>query len=141
MKKSNQQSRSGWGGKRAGAGAPYGNTNAVKHGERSRRAFFPIEGEERRPPLVNLRMRNLMLAECLGKMNREGRWHNGSPQDWRECMLIEGVMWQHIRKMMRPELMAAREEIAQAKPGLVVERAALAKVTAERDTLLTDSIK
>lgn len=56
-------------------------------------------------------------------------------------MLIEGVMWQHIRKMMRPELMAAREEIAQTKSSLAVECAALAKVTAERDTLLTDSTK
>lgn len=136
MEKSNQQSRSGWGGKRAGAGAPYGNTNAVKHGERSRRAFFPIEGEECRSPLVNLRMRNLMLAEYLGKMNREGRWHSGSQQDWRESMLIEGVMWQHIRKMMRLELMAAREEIAKAKSSLAVECAALAKATAERDAIL-----
>ena len=32
MKKTDQQSRSGWGGKRTGAGAPYGNTNALKHG-------------------------------------------------------------------------------------------------------------
>lgn len=39
MKKTDQQSSSGWGGKRKGAGAPYGNTNAVKHGERSRQAF------------------------------------------------------------------------------------------------------
>ncbi|WJY13540.1 hypothetical protein PCO82_13265 [Pectobacteriaceae bacterium CE90] len=43
-KKQNQQSRSsGWGGKRAGAGAPVGNTNAVKHGERSRQGIFPYE--------------------------------------------------------------------------------------------------
>ena len=52
MKKSNQQSRSGWGGKRTGAGAPYGNTSAVKHGERSWRAFFPLEGADELYPLV-----------------------------------------------------------------------------------------
>ncbi|MGG5930777.1 hypothetical protein [Salmonella enterica] len=39
-KESNKQSKSGWGGKRAGAGAPFGNNNAVKHGERSSLAFF-----------------------------------------------------------------------------------------------------
>lgn len=120
MEKSNQQSRSGWGGKRAGAGAPYGNTNAVKHGERSRRAFFPIEGEERRPPLVNLRIRNLMLAECLGKISREGLWHNGNLRDWRESMLIEGMMWQHTRKMIRLEMTTARSALAGAKSGLAV---------------------
>ncbi|MGG5965064.1 hypothetical protein ACQSED_26235 [Salmonella enterica] len=81
-------------------------------------------------------MRNLMLAECLGKMNREGRWYNGSPQDWKECMLIVGMMWQHIRKMMLLELAVAREEIAKAKSRLAVERAALAKATAERDAML-----
>ncbi|WP_179948084.1 hypothetical protein [Salmonella enterica] len=81
-------------------------------------------------------MRNLMLAECQGKISREGLWHNGNQRDWRESMLIEGVMWQHIRKMMRLELMAAREEIAKAKSSLAVECAALAKATAERDAML-----
>ena len=66
MKKNSQQSRSGWGGKRKGAGAPLGNTNAVKHGERSRRAFFPFEGGEALSPLVRNRARNLMLAERYG---------------------------------------------------------------------------
>lgn len=43
----------GLGGKRAGAGAPLGNTNAVKHGERSRQAFFTLAGAENSPPLVS----------------------------------------------------------------------------------------
>ncbi|EBD0959076.1 hypothetical protein ILU99_002968 [Salmonella enterica] len=97
------------------AGAPYSNTNAVKHGERSRRAFFPVRGEESRPPRVNLRIRNLMLAECPGKMSREVRWYNGNQQDWREVMLIEGMMWQHTRKMMRHELAAVRAAMLQAR--------------------------
>ncbi len=63
MKKPDQQSRSGWGGKRTGAGAPYGNTNAVKHGERSRRAFFPLEGGDEFSPPVKNRIRNLLLAD------------------------------------------------------------------------------
>ncbi|MGE4754847.1 hypothetical protein AB8965_12925 [Yersinia enterocolitica] len=115
MKKTSKQSRSGWGGWRAGAGAPYGNTNAVKHGERSKRAFFPLEGEEQRSPLVNLRVRNLILAEQLGKMNQSGRWYNGNPQDWRESLLIEGIMWQHTKKMMRLERLAAQTALQEAK--------------------------
>lgn len=115
MKKTSKQSKSGWGGRRAGAGAPYGNTNAVKHGERSKRAFFPLEGEEQRSPLVNLRVRNLILAEQLGKMNQSGRWYNGNPQDWRESLLIEGIMWQHTKKMMRLERLAAQTALQEAK--------------------------
>ncbi|EPA9245102.1 hypothetical protein ACQ8FT_003916 [Yersinia enterocolitica] len=115
MKKTSKQSRSGWGGRRAGAGAPYGNTNAVKHGERSKRAFFPLEGEEQRSLLVNLRVRNLILAEQLGKMNQSGRWYNGNPQDWRESLLIEGIMWQHTKKMMRLERLAAQTALQEAK--------------------------
>ncbi|EKN4802370.1 hypothetical protein FG446_003634 [Yersinia enterocolitica] len=113
--KTSKQSRSGWGGRRAGAGAPYGNTNAVKHGERSKRAFFPLEGEEQRSLLVNLRVRNLILAEQLGKMNQSGRWYNGNPQDWRESLLIEGIMWQHTKKMMRLERLAAQTALQEAK--------------------------
>ncbi|WP_200896265.1 hypothetical protein, partial [Methanosarcina mazei] len=95
--KMSKQSKSGRGGKREGAGAPSGNTNAVKHGERSKRAFFPLEGGDDLPPLVRNRVRNLLLAECLGEMRREGRLYSGRPADWREQMLIEGMMWQHTR--------------------------------------------
>ncbi|WP_201884314.1 hypothetical protein [Serratia ureilytica] len=68
MKKSNQQSRSGWGGRCAGAGAPIGNTNAVKHGERSRWTFLPLFGGEALPRQESLRIRNLMIAERVGKL-------------------------------------------------------------------------
>ncbi|WP_240635072.1 hypothetical protein [Brenneria salicis] len=62
-KKHHQQSRSsGWGGKRTGAGTLVGNTNAVKHGERSRQAFFPLAGDNGQfTPLQLLRVRNLLL--------------------------------------------------------------------------------
>ncbi|WP_426767589.1 hypothetical protein [Erwinia aphidicola] len=68
MKKSDQQSRSEWGGKRKGAGAPYGNASAVKHGERCRQAFFPLEGGDNLSTLARIRARNLMLAERLGQL-------------------------------------------------------------------------
>lgn len=107
MKKADQQSRSGWDGRRKGAGAPPGNTNAVKHGERSRRAFFPIgesaEHEASIPPLEAMRIRNLLLAEHLGDMVREGRCFSGRPDDWREHMLIWGMMGQHTDQMVRLE--------------------------------------
>lgn len=69
-KKHNQQSRSsGWGGKRTGAGAPMGNTNAVKHGEHSRQAFFSLAGDNGRfTPLQLLRVRNPLLAERVGEL-------------------------------------------------------------------------
>ncbi|WP_256860883.1 hypothetical protein [Salmonella enterica] len=122
MKKADKQSRAGWGGKRTGAGAPYGNTNAVKHGERSKRAFFPLEGEERLTPLVGLRARNLILAERIGEMRRAGRLFSGKSADWREGMLIEGLMWQHTRKIMRLELAASRAAAAEAKTALAKAR-------------------
>ncbi|EIQ4465909.1 hypothetical protein LU431_001592 [Salmonella enterica] len=123
MKKMDKQSRSGWGGKRTGTGAPYGNTNAVKHGERSRRAFFPLEGEERLTPLVGLRARNLILAERIGEMRCAGRLFSDNATDWREGMLIEGLMWQHTRKMMRLELAALRAAAAEVKTALAKARA------------------
>lgn len=123
MEKASKQSRSGWGGKRTGAGSPYGNTNAVKHGERSRRAFLPLEGEERLTPLIGLRVRNLILAERVGKMRRDGRLFSGNAADWREMMLIEGLMWQHTRKMMRLELAASRAAAAEVKTALAKARA------------------
>ncbi|EDV5023670.1 hypothetical protein ID80_004288 [Salmonella enterica subsp. enterica serovar Ball] len=61
-----------------------------------------------------------MLAECLGKISREGLWHNGNLRDWRESMLIEGMMWQHTRKMIRLEMTTARSALAGAKSGLAV---------------------
>ncbi|MFJ5363596.1 hypothetical protein ACIPR9_00615 [Pectobacterium punjabense] len=99
-KKHNQQSRSfGWGGKRAGAGAPVGNTNAVKHGERSRQAFFPLAGDNGRfTPLQLLRVRNLLLAERVGELMH--RSLSLGTAEWREFMLLDGILWQHTRKMM-----------------------------------------
>ncbi|WP_431889459.1 hypothetical protein PJ912_27795 [Pectobacterium colocasium] len=99
-KKHNQQSRSsGWGGKRTGAGAPIGNTNAVKHGEPSRQAFFPLAGDnERFTPLQLLRVRNLLLAERIGELMH--RSLSLGTAEWREFMLLDGILWQHTRKMM-----------------------------------------
>ena len=116
MKKTNQQSRSSWGGRRKGAGAPPGNTNAVKHGERSRRACFAIgENEEYEAsitPLTAMRIRNLLLAEHLGYMILEGRSFSGKPDDWREMMLIEGMMGQHTDRIIRLERRKSRAAAA-----------------------------
>lgn len=71
------------------------NTNAVKHGERSRRAFNPLVGDERLTLMAGLRVRNLILAECVGEIRRDGRLFSGVPVDWREQMLIDGLMWRH----------------------------------------------
>ncbi|TYL41007.1 hypothetical protein [Dickeya sp. ws52] len=107
-KKQNQQSRSsGWGGKRTGAGAPVGNTNAVKHGERSRQAFFPLAGDNGRfTQLQLLRVRNLLLAEHVGELMH--RSLSLGTAEWREFMLLDGILWQHTRKMMILELRQAK---------------------------------
>jgi len=125
MKKTSKQSRLGWGGKRAGAGAPLGNTNAVKHGERSKRAFFPLPGSEQLPPLVGLRVRNLLLVEHIGDMKREGRYFSGRLGDWREQMLLDGIMWQHTRHIVRLELSEARLRLIRAKSYLAQARAGM----------------
>ncbi|ENL8244911.1 TPA: hypothetical protein RFT19_004208 [Klebsiella pneumoniae subsp. pneumoniae] len=116
MKKNSQQSRSGWGGKRKGAGAPLGNTNAVKHGERSRRAFFPFEGEDALSPLVRNRARNLMLAERYGLLLAT----NPTPgtEEWREMTLINGLMGLHADRIARLELRLARSISMQARRDL-----------------------
>ncbi|HEJ7887080.1 TPA: hypothetical protein SMI12_004089 [Serratia liquefaciens] len=126
MKKTSKQSRLGWGGKRAGAGAPLGNTNAVKHGERSRRAFFPLPGSEQLPPLIGLRVRNLLLVEHIGDMEREGRYFSGRLGDWREQMLLDGIMWQHTRHIVRLELSEARLRLIRAKSYLAQSKAGMA---------------
>ncbi|EMQ0911029.1 MULTISPECIES: hypothetical protein [Enterobacteriaceae] len=113
MKKPDQQSRSGWGGKRAGAGAPYGNTNAVKHGERSRRAFFPLEGADEFSPLLKNRIRNLMLAEHLGLLIQSDPEYG--TEAWREMTLLYGMMGLHTDRIMRLELMKAKAGRAYAK--------------------------
>ncbi|WP_252402370.1 hypothetical protein [Escherichia coli] len=122
MKKTTKQSKGGWGGKRAGAGAPFGNTNAVKHGERSQRAFFPLPDEDTRPEIVNLRCRNLMLADYMGQMMQEGRLYNGNLQDLREMMLIEGIMRQHTKKMERLAMRESRRELEEARAKLAKAR-------------------
>lgn len=113
MKKPNQQSRSGWGGKRAGAGAPLGNTNAVKHGERSRQAFFTLAGAEGFPLVTSLRASNLVIAERAGELSRIEP--HPYTEAWRELMLLDGIMWQHTRRMFRIELEALRSKLRLAK--------------------------
>ena len=113
MEKSNQQSKLGWGGKRPGAGAPLGNTNAVKHGERSRQAFSSLVGSGQLPPLVSLRASNLMIAERVGELSRiEPHPHT---EAWRELMLLDGIMWQHTRRMFSIELNTVRSKLRLAK--------------------------
>lgn len=120
---SNKQSKSGWGGKRAGAGAPFGNNNAVKHGERSSLAFFPLEGAEHLTPLQALRARNLMLCTWIGEIYREhgcmcGDYIDADKRTRRELILYDGVIRKHIDAIIRierREVMAKLEEARLCK--------------------------
>lgn len=93
----NQQSR--WGGKRKGSGAPMGNTNAVKHGGRSRQAFFPLVVPEHFTAIDSNRARNLILAKRWGELYAM----NPSPrtEHYREMMLINGLMEQHTDRIIK----------------------------------------
>ncbi|EAA7986695.1 hypothetical protein BRR54_09825 [Salmonella enterica] len=115
--KSNKQSRSRWGGKRAGAGAPFGNNNAVKHGERSSLAFFPLEGAEHLTQLQALRARNLMLCEWIRDIYHEhgcmyGDYIDADKRTSRELTLYDGVIGQHTDAIIRIE---RREVMAKLK--------------------------
>lgn len=132
MKKSNQQSRSGWGGRRAGTGAPIGNTNAVKHGERSRRAFFPLLGGGSLPPPESLRIRNLMIAERVGELWRMKQSSVSDPAAWRELMLLDGIMWQHTHRMARLKKFEARLVLNMSRLELAQTKAQLAQAKAAR---------
>lgn len=71
----------------------------MKHGEPSRQAFFPLAGDnERFTPLQLLRVRNLLLAERIGELMH--RSLSLGTAEWREFMLLDGILWQHTRKMM-----------------------------------------
>lgn len=90
-----------------------GNTNAVKHGERSRQAFFTLAGAENSPPLVSLRASNLAIAERAGELLRIEP--HPYTEAWRELMLLDGIMWQHTRRMFRIELETVRSKLRLAK--------------------------
>ncbi|QDL34650.1 hypothetical protein [Serratia liquefaciens] len=122
MKKLNQQSRSGWGGQRTGAGAPVGNTNAVKHGERSRRAFSPPAGCEQLSPLELLPIRNLIITVRMGELWRTAPISD--PAAWRELMLLDGMIWQHILRKSKSMLSTSRLELRLAKSHLAQSKAA-----------------
>jgi hypothetical protein len=125
MAKSNQQSRSGWGGKRPGSGAPLGNTNAVKHGERSRRAFSSLVGGGQLLPLVSLRASNLMIAERVGELSRLMPDVALGSEAYREFMLLDGIMWQRTRRMARIEIDNAKTAINLASLGQAQAKATL----------------
>ncbi|WP_241623196.1 hypothetical protein [Rosenbergiella australiborealis] len=100
----NQQSS--WGGKRKGSGAPMGNTNAVKHGERSGQAFFPLVVPEHFTAKESNRARNLILAKRwaeLYAMNPPPR-----TEHYREMMLINGLMGQHTDRIITQTIKAGR---------------------------------
>lgn len=126
-KESNKQSKFGWGGKRAGAGAPFGNNNAVKHGERSSLAFFPLEGEEDMEPLFALRVRNLLLATWIGEIYREHGCVYGDYIDDerinRLLTLYHGLMGQHTNAMIRVTRRSLMSGFEEAKRELREEKA------------------
>ncbi|WP_232216576.1 MULTISPECIES: hypothetical protein [Brenneria] len=57
-------------------------------------------------PLQLLRVRNLLLAECVGELMHKSL--SLGTAEWREFILLDGILWQHTRKMMALERRQAK---------------------------------
>lgn len=101
----------------------------MKHGERSRRAFFPLDLDEDVTPLVAMRIRNLLVAEDLGQMREAGF------PERRVKVLLEGMMRQLINRIIRLEKQAVRDTkgaaLAKAKRENYLARRELARIRRE----------
>lgn len=137
-KESNKQSRAGWGGKRAGAGAPFGNNNAVKHGERSSLAFFPLEGAEHLTPLQALRVRNLMLCTWIGDIYRERDCMYGDyiedKRINRLLALYHGLMGQHVDAIIRMERREVMAKLKEARLCKAIAKQRIREAKARKKT-------
>ncbi|MFV0548741.1 MAG: hypothetical protein ACK5M5_08490 [Limnobaculum xujianqingii] len=107
-----QQSSSGWGGKRKGAGAPVGNFNAIKHGKRSRQLFFPLYHQNGQPPdcsqLVLCRMRNLVALERIMELKLS---NSDSATQRREVIFLEEVLYAGVGRIEQLEVRALQTKI------------------------------
>ncbi len=107
--KIDQQSRFGWGGKRTGAGAPLGNFNAVKHGERSRRRYISDEI----PSYEAIESLTIHEAKVLGMWIRQSglRLDDDNPATWREWVLLGALSNAHGKRLERALIKSSSNKI------------------------------
>ena len=113
----------GWGGRRAGAGAPKGNNNAVIHGDYCR-------------PCINvdtsnsLELRRLHASVCREE-NELPRMVNGTPFEIRQLIRLQGISnWitDNLIGLARKE---SRARIVLAQAGRAAAKAKLAEAKAD----------
>lgn len=80
-----------------------------------------------------LRIRNLLLAEHVGRMWEEECFFAGLPSGWRELMLLDCMFLQHTKKLMRLERQPAKLEIA-------IVCASLSEAKLEQARVLTELV-
>lgn len=106
----------------------------MKHGERSRRAFFPLGvAGAGLSPLVAIRVRNLLLVDRLGEINQcygFGIEFEGG-EIGREAALISGILGQHLDRSIRYEKQSAKDALEMAKADLTLAKAEHRQALAE----------
>ena len=116
----------GWGGRRAGAGAPKGNNNAVIHGEYCRPCVYVDTSN-------SLELRRLNAAVCR-EWSELPSMNNGTPSEIRQLIRLDGISgWItdnliHLaRKESRDRIKLAQIKRAAAKAKLAEAKADLLK--------------
>ena len=121
----------GWGGCRAGAGAPKGNNNAVIHGDYCR-PCIDVDTSN------SLELRRLHASVCRDE-NELPRMFNGTPYEIRQLIRLQGVScWitdnliSLARKESRARVRLAQTKRAEAKVKLAEAKADLLNAKADK---------
>jgi len=96
----------GWGGRRAGAGAPKGNNNAVQHGEYCR---LCVDVDT----FNSLELRILMAAVCREIFELPDLL-KGTPDEQREWFRLVGITSWIVGKLIQVERKKSRDLVKQA---------------------------
>ncbi len=114
----------GWGGRRAGAGAPKGNNNAVIHGDYCRPCVYVDTSSSRE-------LRRLNAAVCREENELPGMF-NGTPYEQRQFFRLQGISnWitdnliRLARKESRARIILIQIQRATAKAELAAAKADL----------------
>ena len=132
----------GWGGRRAGAGAPKGNNNAVIHGDYCR-PCIEIDISN------SLELRRLNVAVCREE-NELPRMFDGTPSEQRQLLRLQGISnWitDNLIRLARKESRArvkfiqirratAKAKLAEAKADFLKAKARYNKAKIKQSQML-----
>jgi len=101
----------GWGGRRAGAGAPKGNNNRVRHGEYSKLPlpFLPSNGKA----LTGNTLLRAQIIICLKEQQKLPDISVRTRWEQRECWRLDGLVGQRVDQIIRNARRYSRERLAQ----------------------------